>query len=137
MKILESFLTKWTEQGVELFSGASSAEIISVFGQLGSAVTPDILTLYSRVGGMSDMDDNMWRLWSLSEVLERNNSKSNYGIMFADYLMDSCCYRLKPNGEFSCVYVDYFSDEVMPMKIAHSLEQFFISYSMNSDFIIK
>jgi hypothetical protein len=47
MKILESFLTKCTEQGVELFSGASSAEIISVFGQLGSAVTPDILTLYT------------------------------------------------------------------------------------------
>ena len=54
-------------------------------------------------GGMEVPDDGMVRLWPLKEVTE-SADRSDFGLLFADYMIDSWCFRLKPvSSEASAV----------------------------------
>ncbi len=78
-------------------------------------------------------DDELWRLWPLSEVVERKSDTNECGVLFSDYLLDSWAYRVKPNdAETSSVFVDYF-DGRNPLLVARTLEQFFVAYVENAD----
>jgi hypothetical protein len=94
------------------------------FERLGVSATNDVVALYEVCGGMTDMDADYWRLWSLREVEEENSENLERGVLFGDYLINSWCYRLrKINDETSAVYVDYF-DGTEPEIAAPSLFEF-------------
>lgn len=81
---------------------------------------------------MEAPDDELWRLWPLSEVDNRKSDANEFGVLFADYLLDSWAYRVKPNDtNTSAVYVDYFDGRTF--LVAETLEQFFEMYVENAD----
>ncbi len=74
------------------------------------------------------MTDDLWRHWSMDEILSENSVYSPCGLLFADYLISSWCYRVqsKPDNT-SAVYVDHF-DGNAPLLVANRLEDFFDAY---------
>lgn len=138
MKILDQILLRWQVQNVGLIPGNSVSEIEAAFAHLGCQVSTDVIALYSKIGGMHEMEnDAYWRLWSLTEIIERNTEQSAYGILFADHLMDSWCYRLRhETDDRSSVYIDYFDPQKTPEKLFDGLEEFFTAYGTNPDSIL-
>jgi len=45
-----------------------------------------------------------------------------YGIAFADYLIESYCFRINNEG---AIYIDYYSDDLKPELKAQSMNEFF------------
>jgi len=123
---LDGLIERWKSQGVGLSPPASIAEVHAAFQAIGAVPTPDVIALYHTCGGMNVMDDELWRLWSLAEVVEANRQPSDYGFLFGDYLMDSWCYRFRmsDDGTSAAVYVDYFND-AKPTLVAKTLAEFF------------
>ena len=82
------------------------------------------------------MDGEHFRLWSLQEIREDNDSVEErertrkYGVLFGDYLVNSWCYRVSKNGE---IFIDYFSDDRLPELRANSLLEFFELMKKNPD----
>lgn len=77
---------------------------------------------------MEEMDHEHWRCWPLSEIESENTTPSAFGVLFADYMASSWCYRLKAVSEnTSAIYIDFF-DGREPTLVANSLEQFFDAY---------
>jgi hypothetical protein len=98
------------------------------FASVGSVATTDVVNLYGLIGGMDEMDNELWRLWPLAEVRAENKEPSPHGALFSDYLINSWCYRLQPmSPDISAVYVDRF-DGKAPTLVASSLAQFFDAY---------
>jgi hypothetical protein len=80
------------------------------------------------MGGMENMTNDYWRHWSMAEILSENHEASEFGVLFADYLISSWCYRVKAKPDnTSAVYVDHF-DGKAPILVANSLEEFFDQY---------
>jgi hypothetical protein len=72
-------------------------------------------------------DDGMVRLWPLKEVTE-SADRSDFGLLFADYMIDSWCFRLKPvSSAASAVYVDHFNGAA-PKLVATSVLEFWAVY---------
>ena len=72
------------------------AQVQALFAQLGQPATPEVLTLYTTLGGMATMDGEFWRLWSLDEVSRANQGPpSEWGVQFADFLTHSQVFRLR------------------------------------------
>lgn len=125
MEALKILIRKWQSESVPLMPSCGTYLVRATF--LGTGIEPpkDLVTLYSLIGGMEDTDDTLWRLWPLSEVDGRKLDANEFGVLFADYLIDSWAYRIKPNNtETSSVYVDYYDgrDSVL---VAETLEEFF------------
>jgi hypothetical protein len=132
MQSLHTLLTKWAREDVGLLPAEKAEAVEATFANLGSVATADVLDLYAAVRGMEKMNNECWRHWSLSEIKSGNKSPSPFGVLFADYLISSWCYRLKVvSEETSAVYIDFF-DEKEPALIAHSLEEFFNAYIKDS-----
>jgi hypothetical protein len=113
----------------------SASSVQATFASLGATATSDVIELYAAIGGMENMDAEYWRHWPLPEIESENSVLSPFGILFADYLISSWCYRLKAtSNETSCVYVDYF-DGKEPTLVANSLREFIYSYGENRDFV--
>jgi hypothetical protein len=131
MKILDTIISHWNIQTIGFFPPYGPVEVMQVFESLGSCATSDVVELYSKIGGMQEMDDiAYWRLWSLAEIVDRNLNKSTYGVLFSDHLTDSWCYRLKPEmNNKSSVYIDYFDEKTSPVILFTSLEEFLLAYS--------
>ena len=103
-------------------------EVRDAFASIGSVATTDVVHLYGLIGGMDEMDNELWRLWPLAEVRAENKGPSPHGALFADYLLHCWCYRLQPmSPDISAVYVDHF-DGKAPTLVASSLAQFFDAY---------
>jgi hypothetical protein len=101
----------------------------ATFERLGSKATGDVVELFSVLGGMEEMDEEYLRLWCLQEMERENTVRSEFGPVFADYLLECWCYRLRPiNEETSAVYVDYF-DATGPRLAASSLVDFLAAYA--------
>ena len=74
------------------------------------------------------MDNGCLKLWSLQEIEHENTAASEFGPIFADYLLESWCFRLRPiDEETSAVYVDHF-DRQPPKRVASSLTEFLATY---------
>ncbi|MFZ6644001.1 hypothetical protein ACO0LL_30075 [Undibacterium sp. TC4M20W] len=139
MQIVKKLIPRWKTQHRGVRPGNSKTEITAVFARLACKPTSDVSELYSMVGGLEVMDnDAFWRLWPLTEILERNTETSPYGILFSDHLIDSWAYRLKYETDArSSVYIDYFNHAPSPIKIFDGLEEFLIAYEENPNVIIK
>lgn len=134
---ISSLTARWKSEGVELLPPEAPSLIEEVFQFAGSKATGDILVVYQALGGMAEMDDEHWRLWSLQEIKEANGGSTEPGVLFSDYLLDCYQYRLKPvDDAVSEVWVEGF-DLGPPVRIARSLEEFFASYIAAPDAVLK
>lgn len=124
MNQLEALIRRWDAEQSHILPPAQPEAVLLAFESAGQMATADVIYLYGRCGGMEQMDNNYWRLWPLSEIIQQNAERSKLGALFGDYLIDCWCYRLLPvNSEISAVYVDYFNG-CDPVQVASSLEQF-------------
>jgi hypothetical protein len=123
-------MRRWESEGVKVLPPELPNAVGAAFERLGAQATRDVIALFSILGGMVDMDDGYLRLWSLREMQEDdvNATHSEFGPVFADYLVSCWCYRLRPvTEETSAVYVDYF-DRRQPKLVASSLAEFLATY---------
>jgi len=80
------------------------------------------------------MDDGYLKVWSLSEIVADNDERSEYGPIFADYLVSCWSFRLKfVDSATSAVYVDHHSASQSPELIASSLAEFLAIYERNPE----
>jgi hypothetical protein len=128
MRSLDVLIERWKEQGITPSPPYSASKVREAFATAGAVATQDVIETYTRIGGAFD-GDVVWELWSLDDILKRNEERSPFGVMFSDYLIDCWGYRLLPSSQAtSAVYVDYF-DRAQPAMIAESMEEFFASYA--------
>jgi len=134
--IFEEFKSKWDLENLDVHSGRTAAEIIECFEYFGITPSDQLIQLYTTLDGKEEMDGEYFRLWSLKEIREDNDSVEErertrkYGVLFGDYLVNCWCYRISENGE---VFVDYFSDDRPPELRANSLLEFFELMRENPD----
>jgi hypothetical protein len=125
---LQSLMGRWKKEGVTLLPPEIPQATSAAFSRVGSHATRDVVELYSVLGGMEQMDDGYLKLWSLSEIEADNPVRSEFGPIFADYLISCWCFRLRPvSAEESAVYVDYFNGRP-PELVAGSLSEFLAIY---------
>lgn len=132
---LPQLLQAWQRQSLVL-PPELPEKVREVFRRCGAEPTAQVIQMYSMLGGMSEMDDEHWRLWSLAEVEKENAERSPFGLLFSDYLIDSWCFRLKTGecGEME-VYLDAFDGQV-PRRVAGCLQEFFTIYVRDPDRIL-
>ena len=138
MKIqsLNALLTRWANEDVGPLPGENADAVEATFNGLDSVATTDVIHLYAAIGGMEKMDKEYWRHWPLSEIASENTTQSPFGVLFADYMISSWCYRLKATTtETSAVYIDFFNGKE-PSLIANSLEDFFNVYLEDPDLVL-
>lgn len=124
---LQSLIHRWKSEGIELLQPELPETVEATFRRLGSRATRDVITLFSALGGMEKMDDGFLRLWPLREMEAENSTRSEFGPIFADYLISCWCFRLRPiDDETSAVYVDHFSRP--PELVASTLGEFLATY---------
>ena len=119
-----------------LLAPETTDAVREAFTRVGSRATSDVVSLYSGLGGMEEMDDEYWRLWPLAELKAEKQEQSSYGVLFSDYLLNCWCYRLKPNSDdTSSVLVDSF-DGCEPKVISRTLGEFLEAYSVNPTLLL-
>ena len=135
MESLNRLVRRWANEDVMPVAIPEPDEVRRTFADLGSTITPDVLAMYQAIGGMENMDGELFRIWPLAEVRSEQGQKSGAGILFADYLIGSWCYRVRPvDSARSAVYIDYF-DHRGPLLVAESVEAFFDAYLADPTFL--
>ena len=136
-KSLGSLIARWRSEGIEILPPEDEPTVVRVFKTVGSRATGEVVALFGLLGGMSEMDNEYWKMWSLQEIVEANYVRSDAGILFSDYCMDCYQYRLKPiDAEVSEVWVEGF-DFGPPVLVAGSLSEFFSAYQSNPDLVLN
>jgi len=134
--IFEEFKSKWELENLDVHPGRTAGEIIECFEYFGITPSDQLIQLYTTLDGKVEMDGEYFRLWSLKEIREDNDSveererTKKYGVLFGDYLLNTWCYRTSKNGE---VFVDYFFSDRPPELRANSLLEFFELMRDNPD----
>jgi hypothetical protein len=124
---LQPLIRRWNKERIKLLPPELPAKVEAAFERLGSKATRDVVDLFSVIGGMDEMDDGYLKLWCLQEMEHENTARSEFGPIFADYLVSCWCFRLRPvNEETSAVYVDHFHRP--PELVAPSLTEFLAIY---------
>jgi hypothetical protein len=128
MRNLLKMVERWKAEGLVLLPPEPETAVLESFARLGAVATADVISMYSILGGMHEMDKEYWRLWPLSEVQSENDPGVATGVLFSDYLISCWSYRLIANKDnTSSVVADYF-DNNQCTRVASSLEQFFGKY---------
>ncbi|MDG9671614.1 SMI1/KNR4 family protein [Hahella sp. CR1] len=118
------FIQKWREQGHQFHPPTTSEAIKLVFSRLGMAATQDILEFYLECDGMSDCGAGLVRFWPLAEIEANAQYTNEFGVLFADFLLESELFRIKPKDEYSVqVYSDCFDGD-KPRLVSQSLGEF-------------
>ena len=105
MNIFEVFASKWVKEKLGVHHGREDQAIIECFEKNGVTPSKDLLTLYKVVDGKDSMDSEHFRLWSLEEINTENGRRdekeqtAKYGVLFADFLINSSRYRVNNKGE--------------------------------------
>jgi hypothetical protein len=124
---LQPLMRRWNTERIKLLPPESPVNVEAAFERLGSKATRDVVELFSVLGGMDEMDNGYLKLWCLHEMEHENTARSEYGPIFADYLISCWCFRLRPIDEqTSAVYVDHFHRR--PELVASSLTEFLTTY---------
>jgi hypothetical protein len=130
----QALMHRWKKEGITLLPPESPQAIADAFARVGSIATRDVLEFYSEFGGMEPMDDGFLKIWSLSEIVAENRERSEFGPLFADYLISCWSFRLKPvDSERSAVYVDHHSGPKPPELVANSLSEFLAIYERDPE----
>ena len=134
MILPQTLVRRWKKEGITLLPPESPAAIADAFARVGSVATGDVLEFYSEFGGMEPMDDGFLKIWSLSALVEDNPERSEFGPLFADYLISCWSFRLKPvSAETSAVYVDHHNARQPPELVANSLAEFLAIYERDPE----
>lgn len=136
---LRALLPRWRIDGADLLPPEEPAQIEALFARLGQPATPEVLTLYTTLGGMAMMDGEFWQLWSLKQIEEENQGPpSPWGVLFSDYLINSHVYRLRTtaDGSSSEVFADFTREDISPVRVAASLHEFFALYRSDPDQVV-
>ncbi|MFZ6642589.1 hypothetical protein ACO0LL_22895 [Undibacterium sp. TC4M20W] len=129
-------VTRWRDQDIEMHPPFPKEVIHQVFNDIGVPATDDVVALYESLGGMSNMNDDNWRIWSLQEISHANQDLSEFGVIFSDYLLDCYHFRLKPVSEaVSEVWIEGF-DDGQPVCVAKSLDDFFERYVISPESVL-
>jgi len=134
---LSRLIKRWKSEGIELDPRQEAQRIREVFASLGFEVASDAVHLYQAIGGMQEMDNEYWRLWSLAEILDANREGTLSGVPFADSCLD--CYRFvlrTVDEQQSEVWIEGF-DFGPPVRIAKSLAEFFGNYVTDPDAVLN
>jgi hypothetical protein len=136
MEIFEAYKGRWIKEKLDVHHGKDKKTIIKCFESFGVTPKTDLLALYHALDGKGNMDENLFRLWSLDEIQKENNSDREmeravkFGVLFSDYFINSCCFRVNKNGE---VLVDYFAEGEEPILRSNSVFEFFQLMANDSD----
>ena len=134
MILPQTLIRRWKKEGITLLPPESPQAIADAFARVGSSATRDVLEFYSEFGGMEPMDDGFLKIWSLSEIVADNSEHSEFGPLFADYLISCWSFRLKPvTAETSAVYVDHHMVRQPPELVAASLAEFLAMYERDPE----
>jgi len=126
---LARLVPRWSREGADLLPPATAADVHAVFERVGAVATPDVVALYTTIGGVQVMDDALLRIWSLEEIAAKG--PGGEGVIFADYLISSGDYRLVTSaGSCSAVLLD--RDEC---RIGPTLEAFLIWLEADPEFV--
>jgi hypothetical protein len=131
---LTTLVARWKQEGVELRPPVDPAALQAMLCRLSVPIAQDVIELYSMVGGMPEMDANMFCLWPLDRLIsERAQSRSSH-VEFADYMIDSFRYAWKQTcPETSAVLIDFYDGQVDSLAIASgSITMFFEKYAAAS-----
>ncbi|MES2042137.1 MAG: hypothetical protein V4495_30355 [Pseudomonadota bacterium] len=130
-------VTRWRYQDIEMLPPFSKAVVHQVFNDIGAHATDDVVALYESLGGMPNMNEDNWRIWSLQEISDANHDLAAFGVIFSDYLLDCYHFRLKPVSEaVSEVWVDGF-DNGPPVCVAKSLDDFIERYIISPESVLN
>ena len=125
---------RWKKEGIELSPPEPPEAIANAFARAGSKASRDVVEFYSEFGGMEPMDDGYLKIWSLSEIVAGNTERSEYGPIFADYLISCWSFRLKyMDSHTSAVYVDHHSASRPPELVASTLAEFLSTYERDPE----
>ncbi len=125
-------IERWKDEGLVLLPPEPESAVRATFEKVGAIAASDVIAMYTVLGGMPEMDDEYWRLWSLAEVTGDNTKGVATGVLFSDYLINCWCYRLVANdSDTSSVVADYFNRGPC-IPVASSLEKFFDMYVEDS-----
>lgn len=136
---LAALLARWRIDGADMLPPSEPARVEAVFAQLGQPATPEVLTLYTTLGGMATMDGAFWRMWSLDEIVRENQGPpSEWGVLFSDFLIHSHVFRLRTAADGrSEVFSDSLSADHPPVRVAASLNEFFALYRSDPDQVLQ
>ena len=131
-EVLARLKRRWLNEGIELLPPAAPADIHATFARLAAVATPDVIALYTTLGGMSEMDKSYLLIWSLEGIAKQ--TPSSEGVVFADYMISSWEYRLiRSPGACNAVLVDQ-GDGVVK-EIGPTLEAFLASLEEDPAFL--
>jgi len=136
---LAALLARWRIDGADMLPPSEPARVEAVFAQLGQPATPEVLTLYTTLGGMATMDGAFWRMWSLDEIVRENQGPpSEWGVLFSDFLIHSHVFRLRTTADGrSEVIADALPGTATPVSVAPTLAEFFAQYRRNPDQVLQ
>ncbi|MBF5005068.1 hypothetical protein [Diaphorobacter caeni] len=137
MEALIALVTQWKAEGLRLAEPVPAIAVQKVFSSFGAIATPDVLALYSSIGGMHEMDKELWCLWPLDRIEQENGVNSHHGVPFADYMINSWCYRLKDNGDGTSAVLIDSPDSSSAVLVARSLAEFLEMYKTNAEELLK
>ncbi len=135
---LTALIPRWRIEGADVLPPNAPAQIEALFAQLGQPATPEVITLYTTLGGMATMDNEFWRMWSLDEIaLENQGPPSEWGVLFSDFLIHSHVFRLRATADgHSEVFTDAAEAGHPPVRVAASLAEFFALYRNDADQVL-
>ncbi len=135
---LTALIPRWRIDGVDMLPPCEPGQVQALFAQLGQPATPEVLTLYTTLGGMATMDSDFWRMWSLEEISRANQGPpSEWGVQFADFLTHSHVFRLRTTADgHSEVIADALPGATVPVRVAATLAEFFALYRQNADQVL-
>ncbi len=134
---VEALVARWRNEGVEILPPANEMLVRQTYSAAGGNASADVVALYRVLGGMSEMDNEYWKMCSLQEIKDAKREHPQAGVLFANYCMDCYRYRLKPVDELtSSVWIAGF-DYGPPVLIASSLAASFDAYILIPDLVLK
>lgn len=136
---LTALIPRWRIDGTDMLPPNEPEQIEALFAQLGQPATAEVVTLYTTLGGMTTMDGDFWRMWSLEEISRANQGQpSEWGVQFADFLTHSQVFRLRTAADgCSEVFAGPLSADHPPVRVAASLDEFFALYRSDPDRVLQ
>ncbi len=128
MRGLYKMIERWRSEGLVLLPPEPESRVRQAFSMIGSTPTSDVVAMFAGLGGMQEMDRELWRLWSLAEIEQENQTDSSSSVWFSDYAISAWSYRLVPNENDTSSVIAEFASDVPGKKVANSLEEFFNIY---------
>jgi hypothetical protein len=137
MYSLSTMIERWRSEGLVLLPPEPEFSVRETFRQIGALPTSDVIAMFAMLGGMREMDRELWRLWSLSEIREENSTDVDGGVWFSDYAVSAWNYRLAPNDNDTSSVIAEYASNVPCKKVASSLEEFFNIYVEDPYLVIE